>query len=69
MKKITFKYTKSDKVVSMVVDDADAYINMMHNVMKSTPIEVLSIVDASEQEAGLLKAQESYFTKYGTACE
>jgi len=69
MKKVTFRYIKSGKVNSLVLDDPESYINMMHRVMKSTPIEVLSIVDASAFESDLVTAQNSYFQKYGTACE
>ena len=69
MKKVTFKFIKSGQVKSMVLEDPDSYINMMHRVMKSTPVEVLSIVDASQAETALAMAEESYFTKYGTACE
>lgn len=69
MKKLTFRYIKSGKVNSLVLDDPKSYINMMHRVMKSTPIEVLSIVDASAFESDLVTAQNSYFEKYGTACE
>lgn len=69
MKKLTFKYVNDGKITSIIVNDADRYIHMMRTVMTSTPIEVISVVDATELEAASERSQSAYFAKYGTACE
>lgn len=69
MKKVTFKFIKTGDITSIILEEPKSYIDMMHKLMKSTPIEVLSIVDASETEVAWLQSQASYFEKHGTACE